>query len=104
MFLKGRLCSECGSTLVCKSEEFREPHCFVCGFNHPSVEFNMKGPAHQLISRIELDGKKFGMKIQIMTPSVVFIEGYAYAAKSLCGPQETWKEEVWETRKIRGAG
>lgn len=63
----------------------------------------MKGPAHQLISRIELDGKKFGMKILVFSPSVVFIEGYAYAAKSLCGPQETWKEEVWETRKVRGA-
>lgn len=104
MFLRGRRCSECGSTLVCKSPEHRQPHCFICGFNHPAIEFHMRGPVWQLIHRIELEGKKFGMKVTIPSPGVVFIEGYAYQAKSLAGPPETWKEECEETRKVRGFG
>lgn len=103
MFLKDRSCSQCGSTLVCWSKGFEEPHCFVCGYNHPKIEFPMRGAAHQLISRIELDGHKCGMKIFIITPSVVFIDGYAYSAKSLLGPPETWQENTEETRKIRTA-
>jgi hypothetical protein len=104
MFLKGRCCSECGSTLVCQAEGHKQPHCFVCGFNHPAIEFHMRGPVWQLIHRIELDGKKFGMKVQLMCPGVVFIDGYAYQARTLIGPPETWKEVSEETRKVRGYG
>lgn len=104
MFLKGRVCSECGSSLVCRAENHKEPHCFVCGYNHPAIQFHMRGPVSQLIHRIELDGKKVGMKIQMLSPSILFIDGYAYVAKSLIGLPETWQEDSWETRKIRGAG
>ena len=100
MFLKGRWCTECGSTLICKSPEFREPHCFVCGYNHPAVRYPLRGLVKDLLPRIELDERKAGMKITILPPLVTFIEGYGYLTESLQNSL-TPTEHTGETQKVR---
>lgn len=100
MFLKNRQCAACGSSLVVQSEQFRHPHCFVCGENHPAIPYPMRGPVSQLIERIEFDGKKFARKETVLPPLITMIDGYAYYTVSLRTGK--WRESASDTRRIRG--
>lgn len=97
MFLKGRVCSECGSSLV--ELQFTEPHCFVCGFNHPDVTFPSKGLVSDILPRINFDRAKFGGRTTLLPPAVTFVAGYAYKTESINSGE--WEEDKWETLASR---
>jgi hypothetical protein len=74
---------------------FREPHCFVCRTGHPKF-FPMKGPVSQLLPRINFKRPQ----VELPTPEVLFIDGYAFDAGML--RQNVFLEDTVETRHIRG--
>lgn len=98
MFLRGRICSECGSSLVCKSPRYSQPYCFVCGFNCPEVKFPSKGWVWEILPKINFNFAMYGGKATMLPPAVTFINGYAFLTESLF---DALVEDRWETLATR---
>lgn len=98
MFLSGRECGECGSSLI--QWEFTEPHCFVCGNNHPGYDVYLRGPVATLLHRINFDPSKYAKRVQILAPSITFLDGIGFLTDSLSTNEPI--EHTAETRRLRG--